>query len=75
MKYFCKSSNEAKEALTLARLRFNAGVGTQTDVIASETELTRSEGNRIRAILDYNRALGGLQRAVSGGSLLLPRRR
>ncbi|BDA73928.1 transporter [Calothrix sp. PCC 7716] len=57
--------NQAQEALTLARLRFQAGVGTQTDVIASETELTRAEGNRVRAILDYNRALAGLQRAVS----------
>ncbi|GJD19979.1 transporter [Rivularia sp. IAM M-261] len=61
--------NQAREALTLARLRFQAGVGTQTDVIASETELTRAEGNRVRAILDYNRALAGLQRSVSSPNL------
>ncbi len=56
---------QAREALRLARLRFQAGVGTQTDVINSENELTRSEGNRITAILDYNRALAELQRAVT----------
>ncbi|MEA5577402.1 TolC family protein [Anabaena sp. UHCC 0451] len=56
---------QAKESLRLARLRFQAGVGTQTDVINSENELTRSEGNRINAILDYNRALTELQRYVT----------
>ena len=33
--------NQAREALTLARLRFQAGVGTQTDVISAENDLTR----------------------------------
>ncbi|BAY60160.1 outer membrane efflux protein [Calothrix brevissima NIES-22] len=56
---------QAREALRLARLRFQAGVGTQTDVINSENDLTRAEGNRIRAILDYNRALAELQRSVT----------
>ncbi|MFW9260310.1 TolC family protein [Nostoc sp. CALU 546] len=57
--------NQAKEALNLARLRFQAGVGTQTEVIAAENDLTRAEGNRITAILDYNRALANLQRSVT----------
>ncbi|MDX2097237.1 MAG: TolC family protein [Leptolyngbyaceae cyanobacterium bins.59] len=56
---------QARESLRLARLRFQAGVGTQTDVINAETELTRAEANRLRAILDYNRALAALQRAIS----------
>ncbi|MEA5514495.1 TolC family protein [Nodularia sp. UHCC 0506] len=60
---------QAREALRLARLRFQAGVGTQTDVINSENDLTRSEGNRITAILDYNRALAQLQRAVTSRAL------
>lgn len=55
---------QAKEALRLARLRFQAGVGTQTDVISAENDLTRAEGNRITAILDYNRAFANLERAV-----------
>jgi OMF family outer membrane factor len=53
------------EALRLARLRFQAGVGTQSDVISAENDLSRSEGNRVQAILDYNRALAAMQRAVS----------
>lgn len=56
---------QATEALRLARLRFQAGVGTQTEVIDAETELTRAEGNRVRAIIDYNRALASLQRSIS----------
>ncbi|MDB9373833.1 TolC family protein [Nodularia sphaerocarpa] len=60
---------QAREALRLARLRFQAGVGTQTDVINSENDLTRAEGNRITAILDYNRALAQLQRAVTSRAL------
>lgn len=56
---------QAREALRLARLRFQAGVGTQSQVIDAETALTRAEGNRIQAILGYNRALAALQRAVT----------
>jgi OMF family outer membrane factor len=56
---------QAREALRLARLRFQAGVGTQTDVINSENDLTRAEGNRVTAILEYNRALARLQRSVT----------
>ncbi|MDZ8105506.1 MAG: TolC family protein [Nostoc sp. DedQUE12a] len=57
--------NQATQALDLARLRFQAGVGTQTEVIAAENDLTRAEGNRVTAILDYNRALANLQRSVT----------
>ena len=56
---------QAAEALRLARLRFQAGVGTQTDVINAETDLTRAEGNRISAVIGYNLSLAQLQRAVS----------
>jgi outer membrane protein TolC len=55
----------AEEALRLARLRFQAGVGTQTDVIQQQTALTRSRVNNLGAVLDYNRALAQLQRFVS----------
>jgi len=55
----------AEESLRLARLRFQAGVGTQTDVIDAQTELTRARGNLLTAIIGYNSALASLQRAVS----------
>jgi outer membrane protein TolC len=56
---------QAQESLRLARLRFGAGVGTQTDVINQQTELTRARGNQLQAILNYNRALAALQRAIT----------
>jgi len=56
---------EAKEALRIARLRLQAGVGTQTDVISAENDLTTAEGNRVTAILNYNLALANLQRSVT----------
>lgn len=56
---------QAQESLRLARLRFGAGVGTQTDVINQQTALTRSRVNFLTAILDYNRALATLQRSIS----------
>jgi outer membrane protein TolC len=56
---------QARESLRLARLRFQAGVGTQSQVIDAEAALTRAEGNRIQAIIGYNRSLATLRRAVS----------
>lgn len=55
---------QANESLRLARLRFQAGVGTQTDVIQQENALTQAQGNLVDAVLGYNRALASLQRAV-----------
>ncbi|MBW4663616.1 MAG: TolC family protein [Chroococcus sp. CMT-3BRIN-NPC107] len=56
---------QAREALRLARLRFQAGVGIQTEVIDAEDNLTQAEGNRVTAIINYNRALASLTRAIS----------
>lgn len=56
---------QARESLRIARLRYNAGVGTQTEVISAENDLTQAEGNRVTSILDYNRALANLQRSVT----------
>jgi outer membrane protein TolC len=55
---------QAEESLKLARLRFQAGVGTQTDVIQAQTELARARGNRITAIINYNRSLSILLTAT-----------
>jgi outer membrane protein TolC len=55
---------QADESLRLARLRFQAGVGTQTDVISAETELTRARSNRLRAVIGYNRSLSTLRNSV-----------
>ncbi|NJL89670.1 MAG: TolC family protein [Coleofasciculaceae cyanobacterium SM2_1_6] len=55
----------ATEGLRLARLRFQAGVGTQSEVITAQTELTRADVNRLNAIVGFNRSLAALQRSVS----------
>ena len=60
----------ADESLRLARMRFKAGVGTQTDVISASTELNTARNNLLQAITDYNRAYAQLKRAVSVGEEL-----
>ncbi|ACK64606.1 outer membrane efflux protein [Rippkaea orientalis PCC 8801] len=54
-----------EESLRLARLRFQAGVGTQTDVINAQRDLSTSRGDFLSAIIGYNQSLNALQRAVS----------
>ncbi len=54
-----------EEALRLARLRFQAGVGTQTDVINAQRDLANARGRYLQAIIGYNQSLNRLQRAVS----------
>ncbi|MEL6469453.1 MAG: TolC family protein [Cyanobacteria bacterium J06623_4] len=56
---------QAEEALELANLRLQAGVGTQLDVLTAQSELTQAEANNVSAILGYNRALVAIERAVS----------
>jgi OMF family outer membrane factor len=56
---------QAEESLRLARLRFQAGVGTQTDVINAQTALTTARGDLLTAVIDYNRSLNQLQRAIT----------
>ncbi len=60
---------QAEESLKLARLRFQAGVGTQTDVIQAQTDLATARGNRITAIVNYNRSLSSLRIATITGDV------
>lgn len=62
----------AEERLRLARLRFQAGVGTQTEVIDAQRDLTEARGNLLQAVIGYNQSLNSLERSVSNlpGSLL-----
>ena len=59
-----RAVEQAEESLRLARLRFQAGIGTQLEVSNSETDLTRAKSNLLSATIDYNRALISLQRFV-----------
>ena len=60
-----QSVDQAQDSLKLARLRFQAGIGTQLEITNAAVDLTQAEGNLIAAVLDYNRALVLLQRATS----------
>lgn len=55
----------AEESLEMARLRFQEGIGTQTDVIDAQTVLTSARGNLLVAIIQYNQSYANLQRQVS----------
>ena len=59
-----RAVDQAEESLRLARLRFQAGIGTQQEVITAERDLTTAQSNLLQAVIAYNRALVGLQRFV-----------
>jgi outer membrane protein TolC len=59
------SIERATEAERLATLRFQAGVGTQTERIDAQTALTRARGRNVSAVIGFNRALAQLRRSVS----------
>ncbi len=52
----------ARESLRLARLRFQAGVTTQREVVDTQRDLTNAEVRYSNAIADYNKGLASLQR-------------
>ncbi len=55
----------AEESLRLSRLRFQAGVGTISEVVNSQRNLHISRGNLLTDITDYNLNLVYLQKAVN----------
>ncbi len=63
---------QATEGLRLARLRFQAGVGTQLEVSDAENSLIRAQSNLLSATVTYNRSLASLQRFVSNQPLGFP---
>jgi OMF family outer membrane factor len=52
----------AREALRLARLRFQAGVATQREVVDNQRDLTQAEVRYSNAIANYNKRLAELRR-------------
>ncbi len=55
---------QAEESARLARVRFDAGSGTQLDVLDSQVALTEARTNKIRALFDYSLARSRLERAI-----------
>ena len=59
-----KVLEQAEEALRLANSRYDAGTGTQLDVLSAQTSLTDARSTNVRALREYSVALARLQRAV-----------
>ncbi len=55
---------QAREALRLANVRFQAGVGTQLEINDAQTALTQAETNQVNARYDYLGAIARLSRAI-----------
>jgi outer membrane protein len=55
---------EAEEALREANARFDAGTGTQLDVLDAENSLTQARSTNVQALHDYDAARARFQRAV-----------
>jgi len=52
----------SREALRLSRLRFQAGVSTQREVVDSQRDLTQAEVRYAQALADYNTTVAELRR-------------
>ena len=52
----------SRESLRLARLRFQAGVTTQREVVDTQRDLTTAEVRHALAISDYNKRLADMRR-------------
>jgi outer membrane protein len=67
-----KTVEQAVESLRLAEARFNAGTGTQLDVLSAQTALTDARSNEIQALYDYNVAIATLERATGTTVVIKP---
>lgn len=59
-----KVVQQAEEAVRLANARYNAGTGTQLDVLSAQVDLTTSRTNQIQAYYSYNVSVAALRKAM-----------
>ena len=55
---------QADESVRLANARYNAGTGTQLDVLSAQVDLTTARTNQIQAYYTYNVAVASLRKAT-----------
>ncbi len=55
---------QATESVRLANARYNAGTGTQLDVLAAQVDLTTARNNQLQAFYTYNVAVAALRKAM-----------
>ncbi|MBV9464066.1 MAG: TolC family protein, partial [Verrucomicrobiae bacterium] len=58
------ADSQAREGLREARVRFDAGAGTQLEVLDARVAMTSARLNSLQALHDYNLALARLRRAM-----------
>jgi len=68
-----KVTEQAVEALRLANSRYEAGTGTQLDVLSAQTALTDARTTYVRALREYSVARSRLERAI-GASIKVERK-
>ena len=56
--------SKAEEDLYIAKEKYNAGVGTNLDVIDAQLALTQAKTNRIQSLYDYNVNVAKLDKAI-----------
>jgi outer membrane protein len=59
-----KTVEQAREALRLANVRYEAGTATQLDVLTSQVALTEARLNELQSHYGYNVALAGMRQAM-----------
>jgi len=59
-----KEVEQAKEGLRLARVRYEAGVGTSLEITDAQVALTQAENNHVNAIYDYRTARARFLKAI-----------
>jgi outer membrane protein TolC len=59
-----KDTEQAREALRLAQVRYRAAVNTSVEVTDAEVVFTQVRSNQVNALYDYRRPRAGLDRAI-----------
>jgi outer membrane protein len=54
----------SSEAYRMEKVRYQAGEGTNTNVLDAQTALSRAEANHAQALFEYNVAMAALERAM-----------
>lgn len=59
-----KALVSARESYRMAKARYEAQVGTNTDVLDAQAKVTQAEADKTQALADYQQALAGLYKAM-----------
>ncbi len=55
---------KAEDDYRISLIRYNAGVGTNLDVLDAQVALTQAKTNYVQALYDYNTSKAKLEKAI-----------